>query len=301
MKDEQKLKKKIRRKKQVVYFLFFLILFVGGFLVYWIIPFSPMKANYQTYYKKELTENEKEYGFLENEIFTEDEIKKLPISIQQFFRTTNLIGKPKIYVSHIKYDKTNFRLSKEKPVLKINYQHYNMLNHLNRIALIDTKFMGIPFEGLDHYQNGHGSMRGMLGKTATLFHSTGVEMDISSLVTCLSEFVFLPTIALQEYVRWETIDDFTAKATMNYNNHVVHAIFKTNHRGEIIQVETDDRYMDDGEGNINNYKWVIYLEDYITENGMKHPSKAKAIWKLPKEDYLYFDGSGIKISYNIKQ
>lgn len=291
--------KNTKGRKVMMIILISLILIFGSIILFWLLPGSPLKDKFKTLSKKDLIENSQKYSFLSNQIYSEEDIKELPIAIQKFFRITNLIGKPKIYVSHVVYKETNFKLSKDKPSLRIKYEHYNMLNHLNRIALIDTKLMGIPFDGLDRYENGKGSMHGMFGKVITVFNSTGEEMDISSLVTCLSELVFLPTIALEDYITWETIDENNAKATINYNNHIVSARFTTNSIGEIIKIETDDRYMDEGNGISTKYKWIINLTDYIEENGIKHPSHAQAIWKLPEEDYIYFDGKGITIQYNV--
>lgn len=296
-KENLKLNRKERRNFMIV--LVGLVLLFIGILIVWAIPKSPIKSQFQNNSRNAILENKRKYGFLAHEVYTEDDIKDIPYPIQQFYRTTKLIGKEKQYIVHVEYKNTDFKMGKDKPAMKIKYQHYNMLDQLNRIALIDTKFMGIPFEGLDNYQNGIGSMKGMLGKVITLFDSKGEEMNISSLVTCLSEMVFLPTIALQDYIVWEPIDSNNAKALLNYNGFSVSATFTTNNIGEIIQIETNDRYMDEGDGKSTNYKWVIKLSDYIEENGIRHPSKAQAIWKLPKGEYLYFDGKGITINYNM--
>lgn len=288
-------------KKILIVGIVIIIISIVAIVIWFAMPASPLKNKFQKVISEDIKENELAYGNIANNIYTEEEIQKLPEAIQEFFRYSGLIGKNQTYISHITYADTDFKLSQDKPSLKIKYEHYNMLNRLDRVAAIDTSLMGIPFDGLDNYTNGKGSMTGMLAKSITLFNSTGTQMDESCLVTTLSEMVFLPTIALQDYVIWESIDDNNAKATITYNGYTVSAVFTINDLGEIIRIETDNRYIDEGDGNSSKHKWVIDLSDYIEENGIKHPSKAKATWKLSTGDYTYFDGKGISIDYNVKQ
>ncbi|MDF2865359.1 MAG: hypothetical protein K0R72_168 [Clostridia bacterium] len=291
----------MKGRKIIMWIIGVIVLVIAILLIWFNIPGSPLKSKFNLIIKESLRENNLEYSAIGNEIYTEEDIKNLPISVQKFFRYSGLIGKQKIYNVHVVYGETDFKLSQDKPMLKIKYEHYNLLNDLDRIASIQTSMMGIPFEGLDNYTNSIGSMTGMLAKSVTLFDVTGKEMDISSLVTCLSEMIFLPTVALQEYVVWESIDQNTAKATVTYNGNTVSAVFKFKDDGEMLSAETDDRYMDEGNGKSSKQKWIVEASEYIEENGIKHPSKAKAIWKLDTGDYTYFDGKDIKIKYNVNE
>jgi len=276
-------------------------LIILAVIIWFNVPLSPLKGKFKTIIAENIKENYDQYGSLANEIYTDQDIKNLPNILQKYFRYTGLIGKQKIYNVHVVYGSTDFKLSQDKPMLKINYEHYNFLKDLDRVASINTSMMGIPFEGLDNYTNGIGSMKGMLAKSVTLFNVTGFEMNVSSLVTCLSEMIFLPTVALQDNVVWESIDENTAKANIEDNGQKASAIFKFNDNGEIISVETDDRYMDEGNGKSSKNKWVVEASEYIEENGIKYPSKAKVTWKLSTGDYTYFDGKDIKIEYNVSK
>jgi hypothetical protein len=55
----------------------------------------------------------------------------------------------------------------------------------------------------------------VLAKLFTLFDQTGEAMDSASLVTYLSEILFIPSAALQDNVKWEEIDGLHAKATLS--------------------------------------------------------------------------------------
>jgi len=107
----------------------------------------------------------------------------------------------------------------------------------NRIAYIDSSMYGIPFEGLDLYVDGAGSMKGVIAKLFTLFHQTGKTMDQSSQVTFLAESLLIPSAALQDYIFWEPIDDSQAKATMTYYGMAVSGVFKFNVQGEMLSLQ----------------------------------------------------------------
>jgi len=121
--------------------------------------------------------------------------------------------------------------------LKINYVQYNFVTEPNRIAYIDSSMYGIPFEGLDLYVDGAGSMKGVIAKLFTLFHQTGKTMDQSSQVTFLAESLLIPSAALQDYIFWEPIDDSQAKATMTYYGMAVSGVFKFNVQGEMLSLQ----------------------------------------------------------------
>lgn len=65
--------------------------------------------------------------------------------------------------------------------LKIKYTLYSFVAEPIRIALIDTSIFGIPFEGIDSYQNGVGCMKGEIAKfikTGDLVYFDGNNIEI---------------------------------------------------------------------------------------------------------------------------
>lgn len=189
--------------------------------------------------------------------------------------------------------------SNDKPMLKIDYTQYNFVKELNRIAYIDSSMYGIPFEGLDTYDNGLGSMKGVIAKQFTLFHQTGKAMDQSGLVTFLAECLLIPNAALQDYVDWEAIDDCHAKATISRYGISVSGVFTFNEKGEMLSFTTDDRgvaLIDDGTS--KKVRWSIVCDNYKEINGTKKPTFFQAIWHYDDGDLVYFDGKGTITDYN---
>lgn len=243
-------------------------------------------------------QTEIEKSIVSHEVFNENDIVNLPEPVQRYFRYCGFIGKEKI--NHVKFvwDNVNFKMSPDKPWFKIKYEQYNFVSEPARLAYIYSTVFGIfPFEGRDKYLDGQGNMLGRLLKIVTLFNVTGAEINVSAAVTYLSETLIVPNCALQQYVRWEAIDKNHAKASIEYKGVKAEGIFTFNEQGEFMKFETDERYMDSGKGKSEKQKWTVEVSNYIDKNGIKIPSKAKAIWNLPNGDYEYFKGTLMDIVY----
>ena len=56
-----------------------------------------------------------------------------------------------------------------------------------------------------------------------------------------------------------------------------------------------------GNGKSEKHRWTAAIDSYIEKDNIKIPSKMKAIWNLPGEDYEYFNGTLTDIVYNCKK
>ena len=158
---------------------------------------------------------------------------------------------------------------------------------------------GIPFEGLDSYTAGKGSMKGVLAKLFTLFNQTGETMDKASLVTFLSECLIIPNAAIQEYITWEEIDSLHALATISYYGRTASGIFAFNEKGEMCSFTTNDREATSIDGKSETVKWSVVFSEYVETNGIKKPTTFQAIWHYEDGDLLYFDGKDVAIEYDL--
>lgn len=258
---------------------------------------TPMKKMFLSEVQTELDKSK-----VNHEVFSEEDISTLPEPVQRYFRYCGYIGKEKMSNVKFVWDDVKLRMSPDKPWLKVKYEQYNFVSEPARIVYIYSKMFGvIPFEGRDKYLSGKGNMTGKLLKYVTLFDVTGAEINVSAAVTYLSESLVVPACALQPYIRWEGMDKNHVKASLEYNGVKVEGIFTFNDMGEFTKFETDERYMDTGNGTSEKHKWTAEASNYIVKNGIKIPTKMKAIWNLPDGDYEYFNGTIKDIVYNNKK
>jgi hypothetical protein len=281
-----------RGKKIMFWILSVVVLFILSLVIWFNIPYSPIKSKFRKLTSSQITTME-----TQKEVFTKEDIAKLPSPVQKYFQYCGYIGTPKMSNMRASYSDVDFVKSGKN--LKIKYTHYNFVDKPERLALIDTSMFGIPFEGIDAYQNGVGSMNGVFAKAITLFNEKGEAMNKSGLADCLAESFLMPNLILQDFITWEEIDETHVKATITYYGISVSGIFVFDEYGAMTSFTTDDREYNDGNGNIQKAKWSAVCGDYKDMNGIMYPTTLKGVWHLETGDFVYFDANDMVIKYNV--
>lgn len=232
------------------------------------------------------------------DVFTAEEVSKLPEPVQKYFNYCGYIGREKMMSIKLVFEDVHFKMGAQKQWINIKYEQHNFVPEPARLAYIYSRMFGIiPFEGRDKYQNGHGNMIGMLLKRKTIFDVKGIEIDTSAAVTFLSEALIAPSCALQEYIRWEPIDSNSCRAIIDYRGIEAGGIFTFNEKGEFIKFQTDDRYMYMDDGTSVKHRWSALVSDYNEINGVKVPTRVKGVWNLEEGEHEYFDGRLVDVEY----
>lgn len=268
-----------------------LVCITGILVIFFHIPSSRTKTEFERAATNLMAEAEREAS-----IFGGEDMAGLPAPVRRYFAYCGYMGRPKMSYIKIDYRNVNFIFDKDKPI-KIDYTQYNFADGPNRLAYIDSSMYGIPFEGLDVFLGGRGSMKGVLAKLISLFDQRGAVMDKASLVTYLSEILLIPSAALQDYIKWEAIDDLHAKATISCYGISADGVFTFDENGEMLSFETDDRAAVKADGSSENIKWSVAVSDYTQVDGVKKPTVFKAIWHYISGDLVYFDGKGTISAY----
>ena len=281
--------------KKMIVVLIVLLIIIGILFIWFKIPYSPLKRKFNSDVKEIINKNKIDNP---NDIFLSKDFSKFPLAIQKYIEKSGYIGKKKMSFLKMKYNNVDFMQGQNGPKLKIDYTQYNFVKEPDRLALIDSSMFGIPFEGYDKFSDGKGSMKGVIAKLITLFDQKGNEMDKACLVTFLAESFFAPNILLQDYISFEEIDEYNIKAMIIYNDIEASGIFTFNEEYEMISFTTNDRAVVGTDGSIEYVKWSAVCEVYkVADNGIKYPTKFKAIWNYPEKDFIYFDGIITEISY----
>jgi hypothetical protein len=253
-------------------------------------------------FKSEVNSEIQKHPMYNERIISEEDIASLPTPVQRYFRYCGIIGKPNIINARIEWKDVFLKMAPDKEWKKIKCYQFNSVPEPVRLAYMKSKIAGIvPFEGRDKYQNGQGNMLIKLLKILTVSDSKGKEMNESALVTVLAEALFIPSYALQPYIKWKQINEISAGATIENNGIKVSGIFYFNEIGENIKFETNDRNYAEKSGSFKKIKWTAMIGNYALLNGIRIPTSLKAIWHLPTGDYEYFKGRILNLIFNIKE
>ncbi|HJC56916.1 MAG TPA: hypothetical protein H9700_06055 [Candidatus Eisenbergiella intestinipullorum] len=270
------------------------VVLAGGIMLWFWIPFSPVKRRFRKDISALLEESR---GTAGNEIFTQEDFSHLPAAICRYLEHCGYIGTPKMSFLKMCYHDVAFWQERNGSALRIDYLQYNFVKNPCRMALIDSRLFGIPFEGYDYYQNGRGGMKGVIAKAITLFDQKGPKMDQACLATFLAESLFAPSILLQDYISFEETGDYEVRAVIRYGGQTAGGIFTFNEAYEMISFTTNDRAVTKKDGSMEYIPWSAVCGEYrLSENGIRYPSKFRAVWNGSDGDFVYFDGRISEIS-----
>ncbi|MBR4916393.1 MAG: hypothetical protein IKZ45_04860 [Fibrobacter sp.] len=255
--------------------------------VWFNIPYSPVKSQFNG----DVAQRMQSSAPVAGEKFTADDFMELPPLIQKYLESNGYIGAERHALLSMEYRNVDFGMGPDKPKIKIDYSQRDFADSPDRLAFIDSKMFGVPFQGYDYYMDGKGGMKGVLAKLFTLFDQTGPEMDKACLITYLAEAFFLPEALLKEFITFKQVDEHTVEATITNKGVSASGVFHFNDSYEMISFTTNDRGQIAPDGSIEYTPWEAQCENYKEySDGIKRPTVFRAVWKNKDADFIYFDG-----------
>lgn len=219
-------------------------------------------------------------------IITQNDLATLPPVVQRWLERSGAVGKPVPQFVHLKQSGE----MKTKPDGKwIPFTAEQDFNVTNPGFLWTTEIEvapGLTLGGRDLYLNGHGHM---LIKAFYLFpvaDATGPETDQGTMLRYLAEASWFPGAALSSYIRWDSIDDRSARAAMTYGGVTASGIFHFNAAGDFAAFDAK-RYYTRKEG-ATLEDWHIEAKGWKTfGNGVRIAHQNEVSWKLAEGDFTW--------------
>jgi len=252
-------------------------------------------------YRNEVNEETQKFaGRFVNEVFTEEDIAILPAPVQNYFRRCGYIGKEKMINAEVIWSESYIKMAPDKKWMNMKTQQFNSVPEPMRAAYMKARLYGIfPFEGRDIYSAGSGNMHGRFLKLIKVFDEEGDELTTSALITMLAEILFIPNYALQNYIEWSPLDDYTAQATIRHEGHIASGVFHFDDEGLFHTFESNSRFYLTPDGRYERRKFSVFIKDYKESNGILIPSNVSVVWHLDHGEYEYWRGTISHIHYNI--
>ncbi|WP_293360391.1 MULTISPECIES: DUF6544 family protein [unclassified Microcoleus] len=147
----------------------------------------------------------------------------------------------------------------------------------------------------DTYMLGEGSLHASLLGLFTVAKMHGAaENNQGELLRFLAETPWYPTALLpSQGVRWDAIDDTSARATLTDGATTVSLVFQFNAEGAIATCRAEARYRD----KLTAMPWCGRFGEYSVRNGMLIPLEGEVGWEYPEGIRLYFKGRITEIDY----
>jgi hypothetical protein len=146
----------------------------------------------------------------------------------------------------------------------------------------------------DTYLLGEGILHASLFGLFTVAKMHGApENNQGELLRFFAEAPWYPTALLpSQGVRWEAIDDTSARATLTDGATTVSLVFEFNPEGAAT-MRAEARYRD----KLTAMPWCGRFWEYSVRNGMLIPLEGEVGWEYPEGIRLYFKGKITEINY----
>lgn len=228
---------------------------------------------------------------------SKNDIRELPKPIKKWLENSGAIGKPMITKAKVTQEAKMKMKPEQEDWLDAKAIQYSTIDVPGFIWTVDVKMNPlISFQGRDKYTGGNGEMLIKLFSLINVVNETGEKLNEGTLQRYLGEMVWFPSLAISNYISWESINDTTAKATMDYKGTKASGTFYFNSAGDFIKFSAD-RFKSN-EKDSKRYEWILTVDDYKSFEGIKVPSKMKATWKLENMDWNWLKLEIMDIKYN---
>lgn len=220
-------------------------------------------------------------------IITNEQIQSLPAPVQKWLQVSGVVGRPRIQRVYLqqKGDMKNQPDGKWIPFTADQYFSTDQPSFLWNTRIQPSSYLFI--NGRDKFNHGKGHMLIKAYGLFTIANSKGPKTDEGTMIRYLAETCWFPSAALSGYIKWEAIDERTAKATMHYGGTAASGIFYFTRNGDLEKFEADRYYINKNQSSLE--KWQVTCIDYKTFDGIRIPVKCNVTWKLREGDFTWLE------------
>jgi len=227
------------------------------------------------------------------------EIEDLPAPVQRYFRAVLKDGQPLIAAAEFELAGT-INLSATGVQWKPFTSTQRAVTHRpgflwnGRVSMLP----GLDARVHDSYIAGVGALHAaMLGLYTMAEVHGGGEIARGELMRYFAEMAWYPTALLpSQGVRWEAVDDRSAKATLVDGPVTLTLLFRFDAAGLITSVHADARGAGVGKDMVM-LPWECSVSNYQLRDAMMVPTCGEAAWMRPEGRKPYFIGSLTSLVY----
>ena len=222
------------------------------------------------------------------------EISKLPECLRTYCDFIQLEGTRKHNITHSLFRQADFVFNEKKGVnIKMDYDLWIFADRPHREAFCKSSVMGIPFEGIDYFDEDSrsGGMKGYLGRTFQLFDQQVPNMERAMYITLLAENAMLnPSFLLSDFIEYQDIDNTHCRAKITYNGISGEGVFFFDKANGELKFESDQRQNAEiVNGETIKVGWRCEGGNFHNDNNFKIPSYCRVTKIYPDREVIYFN------------
>jgi hypothetical protein len=130
-------------------------------------------------------------------------------------------------------------------------------------------------------------------------------MTRAETVTLFNDLCILaPGGLIDAAIRWEAIDDHSARGHFTHGANTVAATLVFNDAGELVDFVSDDRLRSSADGkSFLSQRWSTPLRDYRTFGATRLATRGEGLWHAPAPEgrFAYLTYELFEIEYNVQK
>lgn len=236
-------------------------------------------------------------------VFTNVELANLPGPVKRYFGAALASGQSIVSAVRVEHSGTfNMDAVAEnwKPFTSTQFvvTHRPGFDWDARIAMVP----GVPVYVHDAYVAGIGMLQASVFGVVSMARLRGSgEVARDELMRFFAEAAWYPTALLpSQGVRWDAVDDDSARATLKDDAITLTLLFRFNQEGLIDTVFAETRGQMVGD-TVTHTPWECRLWNYAVRDGMRVPLDGEAVWVTPTGKKPYWRGHIHQLSYEFAQ
>jgi hypothetical protein len=230
----------------------------------------------------------------------EADLAPLPAPVQRYLRNVGVVGQPRVQSARFRLRGT-FRGEPTGPWMPITVDQVSFFDRRTRLFHIRARRAGVPIEALHQLVGPTATFTVRLASLVTVADAYGPEVDRSESVTFLNDMAFLaPAALLSPALRWEPVDDRTARVTYAEEGQTVRAELSFDAEGWLTGFRSDDRSMSSADGKrFRRVRWSTPLRDRRAFGPFRLASRGDAVWEPPEGAWAYARFELEAVEYNV--
>jgi len=233
----------------------------------------------------------------EGDVLTEADLAPLPAPVQRYLRYCGAVGQPRLHHMRVTFD--GQMRSKEQDWFSFRSLQYNFFDEPARLFFMKARVKRLPTLGYHRYQGDRAGMQVKLFGLFPVVDIGGKELFKTETVTFLNDLCILaPGALVDERIRWEAVDDATARATFTNQGTTVEATLAFAPDGRLLNFISDDRgALTDGQ--LEYHRFSTPLSDYREFGPYRLAAVGEAVWHYPDGPFSYGVFHLKDIAYNV--
>ena len=232
---------------------------------------------------------------------TPSDLAHLPAPVRRYLEYVGVVGKDRVHGFRARF-RGEIRSKPDAGWMPFEADQTSFFDPPARLFLIRSSMAGIPFDALHLYVGPNATMQVKIASLLQIVDARGPEMNQSETVTVFNDMcVLAPATLVDRAIRWEEVDDRTARATYSNAGNTISAVLRFDDEGRLVDFHSDDRYQSADGKTYVKYRWSTPLRDYRDFGGHRLARAGEAIWQMPDGPLTYGRFELVELEYNVKQ